>query len=135
MLWEQSRDPLVNLCNAFRKAVVRELQSQPDAAQKILGAFSADELAMFDAWSKNALARSHALQAELTSAGADTARITGELDRIVLEMSEKSAAYALAVLGQDKLRTFVDPAAQTSEISLAYSQRNYPHLARIFAPR
>ncbi len=134
MLWENSSDPLVNLCNAFRKAVVRELQSQPDLEKKILGAFSAEELRQFDVWSKEAAERSYLLQQQLLSANVDARRITAELDRIVLDMSEKSAAYALAVLGQDKLRSFVSPEHLTQQVSQQYSKRNYPNLAKVFSP-
>lgn len=135
MLWEQSKDPLVNLCNAFRRAVVRELQSRPDAQAQILGAFSPQELAAFDAWSKAAQEKCMALQQTLATQATPDPATLAALDAVVLEMSEKSAAFALRVLGLEKLQSFVPPQDLSAATAERFRQRHYPQLARIFSPQ
>ncbi len=134
MIWEGSKDPMVNLCNAFRKAVVAQFQVQPKLGQRILGAFTPEELRAFDAWSQEALAKSKVLQDQMQKHGRYDEETAAALDKIVLEMSEKSAECALRVLGQSELQAFVRPQDRSQDMSRRYQQRNYPSLAKIFAP-
>lgn len=134
MIWEGSKDPMVNLCNEFRKAVVAGITAKPDLGRKILGAFTPDELAEFDRWSKDAMAQSQALQKQSATGGDLDKATLAKLDKIVLDMSEKSAECALRVIGKDELQAFVKPQERTQEVSDQYKARSYPNLAKIFSP-
>jgi hypothetical protein len=134
MIWEGSKNELVNLCNEFRKAVVAELQADPALSQKILGAFTSEELSEFDGWSKAALAKSQILQQTGQGDGNLDVKILEELDQIVLDMSEKSAEVALRVLGESTLKKFVKSEDRTQEQSDKFKKINYPFLAKVFAP-
>lgn len=134
MIWEGSKDPIVNLCVEFRKAVVAEITAKPDVGRKILGAFTPDELVEFDRWSREALTQSLALQQQAAKEGKIDPATVRTLDKLVLDMSEKSAECALRVLGKDELQAFVKPQDRTQETSDQYQSRKYPNLAKIFAP-
>lgn len=134
MVWEGSKDPMVNLCNEFRKAVVASFQAEPELGQKILGTFTHEELQTFDHWSKAAVEKSKLLKEQLEKFGYYDDATATELDKIVLDMSEKSAECALRVLGKQELQAFVKPENRTEALSAQYKKRNYPYLACIFAP-
>jgi hypothetical protein len=134
MIWEKTDNKLVKLCNEFRKAVVAKLDNDPEFASKVFGAFEPEELTQFDQWSKQALSKSKELQAQAENLGKLDQDTLQALDHIVLDMSEKSAEVALRVLGVDTLREFIKQEDRNEDISSRYRVKNYPNLARLFAP-
>lgn len=135
ILWSGSDNELVQLCVAFRQAVVAEFEKSPELAQQVLGAYTPAELEEFQYWAAEAKAEADELKAQLAAYEMGNPAIEAQLDRIVLEMSEKSTEVALRVLGEDTLKSFVtNPRGRTLEISDDFKQRNYPNLARVFRP-
>ncbi len=134
MIWEGSNDRIVNLCVEFRKAVVAEISSKPELGKKLLGAFTTEELAEFDRWSQEAMKQAQDLKQQSEAGGKIEQQALDKLDKIVLDMSEKSAECALRVLGKEELQTFVKQQDRTEAISEQYKTRNYPNLAKIFSP-
>ena len=138
MLLEHSKDDLVNLCITFRKAVVGAFENDPALMQSVMGAYTADELKGFEAWSAAAQAKTQSLQSALDTGTADHAtveKLEQDLDNIVLGMSEQSAQIALRVLGKDTLQSFIESAeGRTQDTSDRFTTRGYPNLGIIFAP-
>jgi helix-turn-helix protein len=135
LLWDGSENELVKLCVAFRKAVVAEFEKKPELQEQVLGAYTETELKEFQYWAAEAKAEADELKAQLAAYEMGNAGIEAQLDRIVLDMSEKSTEVALRVLGEETLKGFIeDPRGRTQEVSDEFAQRKCPNLARIFRP-
>lgn len=134
MIWEGSNERIVNLCVEFRKAVVAEITAKPELGKKLLGAFTPEELAEFDRWSQEAMKQAQVLKQQSADGGKIQQQALDKLDKIVLDMSEKSAECALRVLGKEELQAFVKPQDRTEAISGQYKALSYPNLAKIFSP-
>jgi len=135
MLWEGSEDQLVQLCVAFRKAVVAEFQSDPTLAQKVLSEYTPAQLQEFEYMAAQASEEANELKAQIAMSETGAPALEARLNTIVLDMSESSAEMALRVLGAEKLQGFIeDPKSRTQEVSDAFAARKYPNLAQIFRP-
>jgi hypothetical protein len=136
LLWENTENNLVKLCNEFRKAVVVEFTKNPELAAQLMGAYTSAELKEFEYMSAQALEEVNELKAQLAQFEMGNTSIEAQLDRIVMDMSEESTKMALSVLGEDTLKKFITSLeGATQETSDKFAALNYPNLAKLFSPK